>query len=898
MGLDRARVVAPVEGEAAERLPRLRVVRLGRHRRLERPPGALGLDGRDVPLAERAQEGGALRPRRGSPRQHGSHVAALSDHLGVEIGGEAGGPGGPHHVAPRGHELEVRVVVGVERDAAGKDPGVEGPPLELGAAHRPGGDEGRRVGEDAGRAQVAADAGIDERPLEPRPVRPLLLAAAHQQQVRGQVLRPHLGPHRWGEPERDVGEDGQERRHLHLHVRGLEAVVVEPLREEAAGGEAREGRLVELAGEEVRDARDPRVRRLGGDDVPAPAGAQDVVAGVAEGDREAGVAAERAGERREEGRRLEGGALDLDALDRLERVEGGGGGARPRPPPDHERAPRPGVEQERHVGHEPLLRDVEGRAARVRLAVDGEEAPVAAPRGLHRHHGLRALAVEQQVPLLAQPRPEPQRRVDPVDPLEAVAVDARGREDRVPRRPLGREGEARGGGSDERAHLDRPPGPRRGREGGGPAREQQAREDEVRGLEAEPLDEDEVGGEGAGDRPRGVPGIELPGGLLRPRRAGAREVQEEREAEPEGERHGQHRDQAEQEGGGLVRGERDREDGEGEEVRDRQHPDRPLPGEHREARAHEEQADGPCRAGDALAHAAVDERARGDAEEHGEEHRVERVDGGADHEHERARPEDLDAERGGTRGDGEDGAEGGAGDLDDRDRRSRGDGLARRHRALGRPAPGHRADEEARRRRGHQRAAHAERRDEDERGEGDAEGAPERVEQVQAAEAGVHVPPRSLEVLHGEGHGHPEQDRGGQDDGRGEHRDSRGLEGTREAGAGDHEPVRPRQRPQERQREEGEGSHRHLRPRVGPQRIGRRAAGGEGAPEGEPAHEDGEDHRHRRGRAAEDEGERPHPQRLVDEGGGPGEGDEERQGAGGARGRGLGLRGVHLEAAI
>ena len=86
-----------------------------------------------------------------------------------------------------------------------------------------------------------------------------------------------------------MGEDGEEGGDLDLHVPGLQAVVVEPLAEEPARGEPRERRLVELAGEEVRDPGDPRVRRLREDHVVAARRAEEVVARVAEGDAEARV---------------------------------------------------------------------------------------------------------------------------------------------------------------------------------------------------------------------------------------------------------------------------------------------------------------------------------------------------------------------------------------------------------------------------------------------------------------------------------------------------------------------------------------------------------------------------------------------------------------------------------
>ena len=103
--------------------------------------------------------------------------------------------------------------------------------------------------------------------------------------------------------------------------------------------------------------------------------------------------------------------------------------------------------------------------------------------------------------------------------------------------------------------------------------------------------------------------------------------------------------------------------------------------------------------------------------------------------------------------------------------------------------------------------------------------------------------------------------------------------------AGDERAVSPGQDAQERQRDERGRPGQQLEARVGEQRVGDRPARGERAAEREAAHEDGQDHRHRGGGAAEDQPERAQPERLVDERRGPGERDEERQGA-----RGGGVR--------
>ena len=259
------------------------------------------------------------------------------------------------------------------------------------------------------------------------------------------------------------------------------------------------------------------------------------------------------------------------------RVERGRGRGGARPPPDHERAPGRGVQQQGHVGEELLLHDVLDAAAGVGLAVDGEEAPRAAHRRRDRDDRLSALPVEEERPLLAQPRREAEGRVEAVGPLEPVAVDARGHEDGVPRRPE-RDERARGRGRpQEGGGLGEGPGLRCERPRA-PGQEQPG-EHQVRRLEAEVPHQHEVGGERARDRPRGVPGVEPAGRLLRAG-AGAREVEEQREGEAEGDRDRQHGGEAQDEAGGLVRGERDGQRAERGEVRDRELADRPLAGEH------------------------------------------------------------------------------------------------------------------------------------------------------------------------------------------------------------------------------------------------------------------------------------------------------------------------------
>jgi hypothetical protein len=142
-----------------------------------------------------------------------------------------------------------------------------------------------------------------------------------------------------------------------------------------------------------------------------------------------------------------------------------------------------------------------------------------------RHHCLSALPVEEERPLLAQPRREAARRIEAVRPLEPVAVNPGGHEDGVPRRPE-RDERSRGRGRpQEGGGLGQEPGFRG--EGPGAPGQQQPGEHQVRRLEAEVPHQHEVGGERADDRPRGVPGVEPARGLLRTG-VGAQEVKEQR----------------------------------------------------------------------------------------------------------------------------------------------------------------------------------------------------------------------------------------------------------------------------------------------------------------------------------------------------------------------------------
>ena len=72
--------------------------------------------------------------------------------------------------------------------------------------------------------------------------------------------------------------------------------------------------------------------------------------------------------------------------------------------------------------------------------------------------------------------------------------------------------------------------------GPGRSRQEEGGEDEVGRLEAEPGDQEKVGGQGPGDRPAGVPGVEPARGLLGGAPPGIHEVHEEREGHPEGQR--------------------------------------------------------------------------------------------------------------------------------------------------------------------------------------------------------------------------------------------------------------------------------------------------------------------------------------------------------------------------
>ncbi len=411
-------------------------------------------------------------------------------------------------------------------------------------------------------------------------------------------------------------------------------------------------------------------------------------------------------------------------------------------------------------------------------------------------------------------------------------MDAGGHEHRVPRLPARDERRGRHGDPDGRHGLEDRPAAGGGGERSGPARHQEPGEHEVRRLEAEARDEKQVRRERAGDRPAGVPGVEPARGFLGAGAARIGEVQQQREGETQHERDRQHRREAEREAGELVGGEGDGQRAEGGEVGDRQETDRPLAGEHRETRAGEEEAHGPRRSEHPAAHARVDGGAEGDADEHRQQHQVEGVDRGADHQRVRPRPQHLDAEGGGSRGEGEGGAEGGGGPSRAGLGRRRDLPARGRLADLARPAPRDPSDEEARRRRRDERPTDAERRHQDEGRERDAEGAAQRVQEVQAAEARVDVRAGAGEELHRERHRRAQEDRRREEHERGEDRDAGRLGRAGEAGAGDERAVGPGERAQERQGEERGGADRQLDASVGPQRVHGRAARGERAARG------------------------------------------------------------------
>ena len=230
-------------------------------------------------------------------------------------------------------------------------------------------------------------------------------------------------------------------------------------------------------------------------------------------------------------------------------------------------------------------------------------------------------------------------------------------------------------------------------------------------------------------------------------------------------------------------------------------------------------------------HARVGGRAQRDPEQDGEQHGVERVAGRADHEHERARPEQLDPEGRGAR-----------------DRRER-QAEARRRCASPprRAAPAGRRQPAAGRARrpisrdqrsatpptkrlrgggGDERPAYADRLHQHESGERDPERAAQGVEQVQPPEARAHVSPRALEERERERHRGAEQDGRGQQHQRREQDAAGGLDGPGDGGARDERAVRPGQRAQQRQRDEGGRADGQLDAGV----VAQRVRGSAGAP--------------------------------------------------------------------
>ena len=546
---------------------------------------------------------------------------------------------------------------------------------------------------------------------------------------------------------------------------------MEPLGEEPLRSEAGAGGLEELAREEVRDAGDPGVRGLGHDQVEGLARAQQVVAPVAEHDPEARVALERAVELREEARGLPGRGLDLDALEPLDRVDGRGRRRGPGPQPITSTRRGPGCSS---IGtcamnfcvttsSVPLPASVLPFTERKRRAL--------ALRLRDRHDRLAALAVEEQRPLLAEPRAEASRLVEPVDPLEPVAVHARGHDHGIPGRVARREPERRraDGGARGRAHERAAAG--RGGERPGAAPDQERGEHQVGRLHAEARHQHEVGGERTRDGTGRVPRVETARGLLRTVFGAGREVQQQREREPEHDGDRQQRRQAEREvrrAGGArrrraaARAPRARRSGAGRS------PTVP-PSTATPARTNSRPV---SRAGwrMRLRRAAVERRPGRDAQQHRQQHQAEGVHRRADDERVGAGPQHLDAEGRGARGEREHEAQRRARRLVARRRFARGGRLARGRRGprLAREAQRHAADEQARRRRHHQCRLHAERRHQHEGRECHSDGAAQRVQQIETPEAGVHLPPRAREELDGERHGRPEQDRRRQQDERGE----------------------------------------------------------------------------------------------------------------------------------
>ncbi len=176
------------------------------------------------------------------------------------------------------------------------------------------------------------------------------------------------------QPHRALRKHRRERSHDGLQILRADVIGVRPLAEEAAWLEAIARRLEELAGEQRRHARHPRVRRLRDDHIVAARREQQVRAAVADDEADAGLRQHAAALGVEEARRGHDLRRDLDHVDVFD------GAGRQRGPDrdaaaesDHRERPCLPVQQHRQEPEHALGQHV-GAVARVHFAVDGERS--------------------------------------------------------------------------------------------------------------------------------------------------------------------------------------------------------------------------------------------------------------------------------------------------------------------------------------------------------------------------------------------------------------------------------------------------------------------------------------------------------------------------------------------
>ena len=460
---------------------------------------------------------------------------------------------------------------------------------------------------------------LDRAEVERRSLRP-----ADQQVVAGRDL-----------PDAGGRKDAPERRHDHAHVFGREAVAVDPLHHHPARPEAFAREREELAGEERRDAADPRIGGLGGDDVVLARSGEQEIPRVGDDQPGAAIAEDVVVLAHEVARGLHHGGLDLHDIHPPDGVPGHGAGRDPAAQTDDEHVARVVMNQERQVAEHDLRRHVRRVVRGVHLAVDAEARD---PVGSHHRDGrARPVPVEDHLP------PFEHRRHRAVTGRWQVldGVDRRAARHH-PRVPLRQEEDTGGGGEASDGGRPSPPRdvPQRRRHQHGCEQEIGGDAGHDRGVNADRGHEQEAGQHGAADGADGVEGVEPPGfragpfdgARARGHRARKRRADEERRSEQRQAAHHDLHCLDERRGLRALQGQKEHLRRAFEDEHD-EHPtetDAGLDGRER------------GRAGAACSpEVRVGGGAAGETGEEGHEHRRERVGRAADHEGERPCPRDL-----------------------------------------------------------------------------------------------------------------------------------------------------------------------------------------------------------------------------------------------------------------